>query len=159
LSAFAVLSVVGLAIGFALPTLAKQVNAADPRTAQEIRALALMYDEAINKQDPAAVAAFYTEDGIYVAHHGTFHGRQAIEKTYANYFQHWHSIHYVSTVDRLIAVGDEVRAFGTWSSAFRDTNGVLKKDGGHYRWLLVRKGYDWEIRTNTNRSSNFNAIN
>lgn len=159
ISAFTVLSIVGLAIGFASLTFAQQVNTVDPRTAQEIRALAMMYDEAINKQDPAAVAAFYTEDAVYVAHHGTFHGRQAIEKTYAGYFQHWHSIHYVSTVDRLIPDGKEVRAFGTWSSAFQDTNGVPGKDRGHYRWLLVRKGHIWEILTNTNRSSNFNATN
>ena len=121
--------------------------------------MALKYDEAINKQDPAAVAALYTENAVYVAHHGTFHGRQAIEKTYGNYFQHWRSISHVSTVDRLIAVGNEVRAFGTWNSAFQDTNGAPGKDRGHYRWLLVRKGSNWEIRTNTNRSSNFNPIN
>src|SRR5580692_11677802 len=153
------LALVGLAISFAFPTFAQQKDPVDPRTAQEIRALAMKYDEAINKQDPAAVGAFYTEDAVYVAHHGTFHGRQAIEKTYASYFQHWSSIHYVSTVDRLIAVGNEVRAFGAWSSALQDTDGVLRKDGGHYRWLLVRKGSNWEIRTNTNRSSNFNPIN
>jgi uncharacterized protein (TIGR02246 family) len=136
-------------------TFAQQANAVDPRTAQEIRALAMKYDEAINKQDPAAVAALYTENAVYVAHHGTFHGRQAIEKTYADYFQHWHSINHVSTVDRVIAVGIDVRALGTWSSAFQDTNGVPRKDRGHYRWLLVRKGDVWEIRTNTNRSAFF----
>ncbi len=62
-------------------------------------------------------------------------------------------------VDRVIAVGNDVRAFGTCTSAFRDTNGAPKKDGGHYRWLLVRQGDTWKIRTNTNRSSNFNPIN
>jgi uncharacterized protein (TIGR02246 family) len=159
ISAFAVLSIVGLTTGFAPLTFAQQVKAVDSRTAQEIRALARRYDEAINKQDPGAVAAFYTEDAIYVAHHGTFHGRQAIKKTYADYFQHWHAIHHISTVDRLIAVGNEVRAFGTWSSAFQDVNGVPGKDEGHYRWLLVRENDVWEIRTNTNRSSNFNATN
>ena len=107
------LALVGLAISFAFPTFAQQKDPVDPRTAQEIRALAMKYDEAINKQDPAAVAALYTENAVYVAHHGTFHGRQAIEKTYADYFQHWHSINHVSTVDRLIAVGNEVRVFGT----------------------------------------------
>jgi uncharacterized protein (TIGR02246 family) len=153
------LALVGLAISFAFPTFAQQKDTVDPRTAQEIRALAMKYDEAINKQDSAAVAALYTETAIYVAHHGTFHGRRAIEKTYADYFQHWHSINHVSTVDRLIAVGNEVRAFGKWSSAFQDNNGAPGKDRGHYRWLLVRKGDTWEIHTNTNRSSNFNATN
>jgi uncharacterized protein (TIGR02246 family) len=148
-----------LAIGFASPTFSQQEDTVDPKTAQEIRSLAMKYDEAFKKQDPAAVAALYTEDAVYVAHHGTFHGRQAIEKTYANYFQHWHSINHVSTVDRVIAVGIEVRAFGTWSSTFQDTNGAPRKARGRYRWLLVRKGDTWEIRTNTNRSSNFNATN
>jgi uncharacterized protein (TIGR02246 family) len=148
-----------LAIAFALPTFAQLKDTVDPQIAQQIRALAMKYDEAFNRQDPTAVAALYTEDAVYVAHHGTFHGRQAIEKGYANYFQHWHSINHVSTVDRVIEVGINVRAFGTWSSAFQDTNGALRKDGGHYRWLLVRKGDTWEIHTNTNRSSNFNATN
>jgi uncharacterized protein (TIGR02246 family) len=153
------LALVGLAIGFAAPALAQLKDTVDPKTAQEIRALAMKYDAAFNNNDAAAVAALYTEDAVYVAHHGTFHGRQAIEKTYANYFQHWHSINHVSTVDRVIAVGNDLRAFGTWSSAFQDTNGAPKKDRGHYRWLLVRKSDTWKIRTNTNRSSNFNAMN
>jgi uncharacterized protein (TIGR02246 family) len=153
------LALVGLAIGFAAPALAQLKDTVDPKTAQEIRALAMKYDAALNNNDAAAVAALYTEDAVYVAHHGTFHGRQAIEKTYANYFQHWHSINHVSTVDRVIAVGNDLRAFGTWSSAFQDTNGAPKKDRGHYRWLLVRKSDTWKIRTNTNRSSNFNAMN
>jgi uncharacterized protein (TIGR02246 family) len=154
-----VLALIGLAVGFASPAFAQKKDTVDPKTAQEIRSLAMKYDEAFNKQDPAAVAALYTEDAVYVAHHGTFHGRHAIERTYANYFQHWHSINHVSTVDRVIADGIDVRAFGTWSSAFQDTNGAPRKDRGHYRWLLVRKGNTWEIRTNTNRSSNFNATN
>jgi ketosteroid isomerase-like protein len=74
------LALVGWAIGFASPTFSQQENTVDPKTAQEIRSLATKYDEAFNKQDPAAVAALYTEDAVYVAHHGTFHGPQAIEK-------------------------------------------------------------------------------
>jgi uncharacterized protein (TIGR02246 family) len=151
-------ALVGFAMGFASSIFAQQKDAVDPQTAQEIRVLAMKYDEALNERDPVAVAALYTEDAVYVAHHGTFHGRQAIEKTYANYFQNRHSIKHVSTVDRLIAVGNDVRAFGIWSSAFQDTNNSPEKDGGHFRWLLVRKGNTWEIRTNTNRSSNFNPI-
>src|SRR5271165_3959623 len=140
-----------LAISFVLPTFAQ--DTVDPQVAQQIRALASKYDEEFNRNDAAAVAALYTEDAVYVAHHGTFHGRQVIEKTYANYFQHWHSINHVSTVDRVIAVGIDVRAFGTWSSAFQDTNGARRKDRGHYRWPLVRKGNTWEIRTNTAQQS------
>lgn len=153
------LTLAGFAIGFVLPTSAQQKDTVNPKIVQQIRALASKYDDAINRSDPAAIAALYTQDAVYVAQHRTSHGRQAIEKAYANYFQHWHSINHVSTVDRLIAVGDDVRAFGTWSSAFQDTNGAPRKDGGHYRWLLVREGDTWKIRTNTNRSSNLNATN
>jgi uncharacterized protein (TIGR02246 family) len=152
-------ALVGLVFGLAWPIFAQEKDAVDPKTAQKIRAFAIKYDEAFNERDPAAVAALYTEDAVYVAHHGTFHGRQAIEKTYADYFQNRHSIKHVSTVDRLIAVGNDVRAFGIWSSAYQDTNNSLEKDRGHFRWLLVRQGDTWEIRTNTNRSSNFNPIN
>jgi len=35
----------------------------------------MKYDEAFNKNDAAALAAFYTEDGMLVTPHGTFHGR------------------------------------------------------------------------------------
>src|SRR5467141_2031945 len=56
------LALVGLAIGFAAPALAQLKDTVDPKTAQEIRALAMKYDAALNKQDPAAVAALYAED-------------------------------------------------------------------------------------------------
>lgn len=152
-------ALVGLAISPIVPTLAEKRSTVDPQIVQEIRVLAMKYDEAFNKNDATAVAALYTADAVYVAQHGTSHGRQAIEKTYANYFGHWHSINHVSTVDRVIAVGNDVRAFGRWSSAFKEANGAPGTDRGHYRWLLVRQSDTWKIRTNTNRSSNFNATN
>jgi uncharacterized protein (TIGR02246 family) len=154
-----VAALMGLAIGFAGPILAQRKDTVDPQITQQIRLLAMKYDAAFNRSDAAVVAALYTEDAIYAAQDGTFHGRQAIEKAYSNYFQHWHSIKQVSTVDRIIAVGTDIRAFGTWTSAFQDTNGAPKKDRGHYRWLVVREGDTWKIRTNTNRSSNLNATN
>jgi uncharacterized protein (TIGR02246 family) len=154
-----VVALVGLAIGFAVPTFAQQRDTVDAKIDQQIRALSMKFDEAFNKNDAAAVAAFYTEDAVYVAQHRTSHGRQAIEKEYANVFQHWHSNNHVLTVDRVTAVGNEVRAIGTWSSAFRDTNGSPRNDEGHYRWVLVREGDTWKIRRNTTSSSNFNATN
>jgi ketosteroid isomerase-like protein len=75
-----------LTISFAFPTLAQQKDTVDPKIIEQIRALATKFDEAYNKNDAAALAALYTGDAVYVAQHGTSHGRQAIEKTYANYF-------------------------------------------------------------------------
>ena len=64
------LALAGLAIGFAVPVLAKEKDTADPQMAQQIRALAMKYDAAFNRNDPAAVAALYTEDAVFVTPQG-----------------------------------------------------------------------------------------
>ena len=96
-----VVALVGLAIGFAWPTFAQQKGTVDPQIDQQIHALAQKYDEAINKHDPAAVAALYTQDAVRVTalNDGTFHGRQAIEKAYAKYdFGRWQVTNYFTKV-------------------------------------------------------------
>jgi hypothetical protein len=52
-------------------------SSVDPQIDQQIHTLAQKYDEAINKHDPAAVAALYTQDAVRVTalNNGTFHGR------------------------------------------------------------------------------------
>jgi len=61
----------------------------------------MKYDEAFIRNDPAAVAALYTEDAVRVTlKSGTFHGRQAIQKSYAHEFQRWQYSNYFTTVDR-----------------------------------------------------------
>ena len=58
------LAFAGLAIasGFSLPVFAQEKNQVDPKIEQQIRVLAANYDAAINKHDPAAVAAFYAQN-------------------------------------------------------------------------------------------------
>ncbi len=83
------LALVGLAIGFALPTFAQQKGAVDPKTDQQIRVLAAKYDEAINSHDAADVAALYTQDGVGQIPESKVspgHGRQGIENAYADWF-------------------------------------------------------------------------
>jgi hypothetical protein len=98
----------GLAISFALPTFAQQKDTVDPKIDQQIRALAMKYVEAFNRNDAAALAALYSEDAVWRTPQGTFSGRKAIEKHYADYqFHTWHSDKQVLKVDRVIAVGNE----------------------------------------------------
>jgi uncharacterized protein (TIGR02246 family) len=126
-----IVALVGLAIGFARPTLAQQT--VDPKIEQQIRALAQKYDEVINNHDSTAVAALYTQDGVRTTNeynHGTLHGRQAIEKVYANWdFKQWQLSNYFTRVDRLVAVGIEVRSTGTWSCVFKSWSGGHVSEG------------------------------
>ena len=151
-----VVALVGLAISFALPTFAQQKDTVDPKIAQQIRALAMKYEEAFNRQDPAAVAALYAEDGVNVTPHaGTFHGRQAIEEHYAKrYFQEYPSKNMFTNVDRVVAVGNDVRVIGRWSDIFQQQGGGAIQADGRFSWVLVREGDTWKIRRDTHDITN-----
>ena len=136
--------VVGLAIGFVLPTVAQQKDAFDPK--QQIRVLAKKHDDAVNKRDPVAVAALYTQDGVLTTYdHGSFRGRKAIENVYARWYFKRQFSNYFTTVNRVTAVGNQIRSTGTWSATPQNVNGVPTKDVGHYSWVVVREGDTWKI--------------
>jgi uncharacterized protein (TIGR02246 family) len=144
------LALVGLAISFALPTFAQQT--VDPKIEQQIRALAAKYDDAINRHDAAAVAALYTQDGVGQIPEQKLspgHGRQGIEKTFAHWFRNWQVGNYITTVDRVIAAGNEIRSLGRWSDMFKGTEGGATSFEGHYSWVIVREGDTWKIRKST----------
>jgi uncharacterized protein (TIGR02246 family) len=145
-----VVALVGLAIGFALPTFAQQT--VDPKIEQQIRALAAKYDDAINRHDAAAVAALYTQDGVGQIPEQKLspgHGRQGIEKTFAHWFKNWQVGNYITTVDRVIAAGNEIRSLGRWSDIFKGIEGGTTSFEGHYSWVIVREGDTWKIRRST----------
>ena len=60
------LSLAGLAVGFAFPTLAQEQNTVDPEVRQQIEAAVLKYQEACNNYDAAATAALFTLDAVEV---------------------------------------------------------------------------------------------
>ena len=133
------LALVGLATGFVVPTFAQ--DTVDPKTAQQIQALAAKFNEAFNKHDPAAVAALYTEDAVWQTYHGTFHGRQRIEKEYADWcFKRWNKHNWATIITRVSPVGNEVRATGNWSCDITTPMGGHGADRGRCSWVLVRKG-------------------
>jgi uncharacterized protein (TIGR02246 family) len=133
------LTLAGLAIGFAVPTIAQEQNTVDPQIRQEIEAAHTKFVEAFNKHDAAAVAALFTQDAVQMldwGEGGTFCGQQAIEKHYATDF--------VSSppelVGRLIqvyAIGDKISAISEWSS------GLWKGYGAR---IYVRDLDTWKIR-------------
>ena len=145
------LALAGLASGYSLPALAQENNKVDPKTEQQIRALVANYDSAINKHDPAAVAALYAQDAVRATalNDGTFYGRPAIEKAYANFdFGRWQVTNYFTKIYRLTPIGNEVRSTGTWSSIYtREGDRIHPSTGdGCWSWVIVREGDTWKIR-------------
>lgn len=144
------LTLAGLVISFAASSFTQQNDAIDPQIAQQIRALTMKYEEALNEHDAEAAAAFFTEDAVWATPQGTFYGRRAIERRLANYhFHRWHIKNELITVDRVIAVGDQVRAIGTWSNTVQEPDGSTEDFNGHFTSDLVIEGGTWKIRLNT----------
>ncbi len=81
-----ILTVVGLAFSFALPNFA-QTKHTRPTIAQKLIAAIKKHTDALDKNDAAAVAANFTENGILVTPDGPISGREAIEKYYIGLFK------------------------------------------------------------------------
>src|SRR5689334_7466526 len=84
------LAAASLAIGLAVPALAKEKigPCTGPEDACRQIADATKAEElAFNKKDAAAVAALYTQDAVYVTEGPDVSGRDAIEKTYTDAFK------------------------------------------------------------------------
>ena len=84
-------ALVGLAIGFALPTFAQQANTPDPKLSEAFTTLCKKFDDAYIKGDAAALAALYTEDATLLRSDGApIYGRDAIEQYWRARFQQGH---------------------------------------------------------------------
>ena len=143
------LTLAGLAISFALPTFAQQTNTPDPQLRQRYIALVNKYDDALNKNDAAAVAALFTEDGVYMSDRGPVVGREAIEKWHADLFKQFHLSNSLITVDEdsphmIGTASNELWATGAWSATIQGQNfGPIQIKT---YWSVIREGDDWNIR-------------
>jgi uncharacterized protein (TIGR02246 family) len=143
------LALVGLAISFALPTFAQQTNTPDPELRQRLIARIKTHTDALEKDDAAAVAANFTEDGILVTPDGPIFGRDSIEKYYADLFKQVHLSNNLAPVDEdsphIIGTdGKEMWATGKWSATVKGQNfGPVEAKG---YWSVIREGDDWKIR-------------
>jgi uncharacterized protein (TIGR02246 family) len=152
-----VVTLVGLAISFALPTFAQQRDTADPRMVQqrdllgdpkaldEFGVLGMKEDEAFNKNDAAAVAALFTEDAVLVVPDGMFYGRQAIEKRYAEMFQRWPITTFIGERRQLNAIDNAVWSVGEWWITLQSQTGPMFVRG-YWSAIYVREGDAWKIR-------------
>ena len=123
-------SIIGVVITFALTTLAQQKGAPDPELRQMIDAFAKKYAEAVNNNDAAAIAAFYTEDGVLVTSEGPKYGREAIERFYEDLFRQFHFSNYSSKADQysphlIGTTGNQTLEIGEWRCTSRATAVLL----------------------------------
>jgi hypothetical protein len=58
------LTLAGLAIGFALPTFAQDQNTISPKVRQQIEAIFQKFQDAYNSRDIATLASLHTQDAI-----------------------------------------------------------------------------------------------
>jgi uncharacterized protein (TIGR02246 family) len=143
------LALVGLAISFALPNFAQQTNAPDPQLREKLIAAIKKHTDALDKNDAAAVAAVFTEDGILVTPDGPISGRESIEKYYAGVFKQVQLSNNLAPVDDdsphiIGTAGNEMWATGKWSATVKGQNfGPVEAKG---YWSVIREGDDRKIR-------------
>jgi uncharacterized protein (TIGR02246 family) len=143
------LALAGLAISFALPAFAQQTNTPDPQLRQKLLDVIAKHADAMNKNDAAAAAACFTQDGVYVTDRGPINGREAIEKWYANLFQNVQFSNHVITVDpdsphAIGTAGNQMWATGGWSTDIKGKDFAPTQIKGY--WSVIREGDDWKIR-------------
>jgi uncharacterized protein (TIGR02246 family) len=147
------LALVGMAISFALPTFAQQTNKPDPQLRQRLIALIKIHTDALDKNDAAAVAAVFTDDGVNVEQDGPTFGREAIQKLWADRFQKMQFSNNRVTVDEdsphIIGTdGKQMWATGAWSATIKGKDWGPKDIKGY--WTVIREGDDWKTLNLTN---------
>jgi uncharacterized protein (TIGR02246 family) len=146
-----VVALVGLAIGFGLPIFAQQKYTADQELTDQLKALSKKTDDAYNNNDPAAVAALFTEDAILVTPHGPFYGREAIEKYYVDVFKQFHFSNHLQKADQysphiIGTAGNEAWSNGEWTLTHQGQNAGLVEVKGYWSAIQVREGGVWKKR-------------
>jgi uncharacterized protein (TIGR02246 family) len=128
-----------------------QKDTADPQLRQQLDAKIKKYDEASNKNDAAALAAFFTEEAVYVTDRGPICGREAIEKYFTDLFQNVDFSSHIANADQdsphiVGTAGNEMWATGSWSLTHQEKGGEPMPLNGYWSEIYVREGDAWKVR-------------
>ena len=147
------LTLVGLAITFALPSVAQEKEdvkpfaftaiPAGPQLVQQIEAINQRFDEAFNKHDAAAVGALYTVNAVQTTPGPSFSGREAIQGYMTDLFQRHNPTGRVTKMSYVYAFGGDICAIGGWAVTIDGT----KEFGGYLVNVYTQAGSSWKIRT------------
>jgi uncharacterized protein (TIGR02246 family) len=130
---------------------AQEKGAVDQQTLQQLEAKRKKYDEAVNNNDAAAVAALFTEDAIFVTEAGLFYGRQGVENLYAEWFDapDWHISDYIGKIDpnsiHFLGTTDYVMLGGKWTETNQVEGEKPFQLQGYWSWIVTRVHDDWKI--------------
>ena len=159
MKARSVVTLVGLAISFALPTFAQEKEEANPslyrailasrQLAQQLDPINSQWDEAYNKHDAVAVAAFYTAKAILVSPLGTFSGRDAIEKYFTDVFQRFNPSDQITKISFVYAFGEDLCAIGGRSVTVNPGRPI--QGGGYLIRVYTRVRDTWKIRVEVDK--------
>jgi len=142
-------ALVGLAISLALPTFAQEKETVDPKIIEQLDADGKKYDEAINNNDAAAVAALFTEDAVFVTDAGVLYGRQAVEKQHAEWFKGAHASDHIGKRDpnsvRIVGTADNIASSGEWSQTWQAPGQKPVHMKGYWSVIDTRVGDAWKI--------------
>ena len=147
------LTLAGLAIGFALPTFA-QTNTPDPQLRQQMLTIGKKFDDGFMNGDAAALAALYTEDAVLVNDSGPVYGREAIQKAYEEVFKAVRFINHLGTLDQysphiIGTSGNEMWATGEFSQTVKGQNFGPLDEKGYWTNIFTREGATWKVRVST----------
>ena len=144
-------TLVGLAISFALPTFAQQKDTVDPQIIEQLNALTKKFIEAVDNNDAATLAALFTEDAVFVTPQGPLYGREAIQKFWTDLFKQFHVSNHVSKDDPysphiIGTASNEVWRNAEWSETLQGQSGGPIQLKGYWSAIEVREGDDWKHR-------------
>jgi ketosteroid isomerase-like protein len=142
-----VVALIGL-VSIALPALT-ETNSPDLQLRESLIKAIKKHTDALDKNDAAAVAGQFTEDGILVTETGPVNGRKAIEKYYEDVFKQVRFSNDLAPVDEdsphiIGTAGNEMWATGAWSATFQGKDWGPTDFKGY--WSVIREGDDWKIR-------------
>jgi uncharacterized protein (TIGR02246 family) len=143
------ISLVGLAMSFALPVLGQQKETLDAQAVEKADPLAGQYDKTCNSNDAAAVAALFTDDAVFITPDGPIVGRDAIEKQYTEWFKGGHTSNHKTTYDpeafQIAGTADTQAMSGGWSETVEPVNGKPFELKGRWMAIDTRGSDGWKI--------------
>jgi uncharacterized protein (TIGR02246 family) len=111
-------------------TLVTPVAAQDAAVGEDVKAAYAAWEEAVNKGDAKAVAAFYTDDAVLLPPtHDVLEGPAGVEQFFSGVISSGMKGHKLELIEA-DSEGDLIFAAGKWSATGKDANGADTPWGG-----------------------------